>query len=190
MEIYREKIGNYQLNLIEISAEKLLFVDYEIIWLFNLILSFIPFILKAIKNFFSQPKANQKLQRKYEILREFFFFLNMIYYKILLQQHSIHNILNGYCKVSAIFQRQLYKYSCNIARFQGNIFEIFPQYFGAMWEVISLIKWPITTIVLGLKEIRYCSIVARRSLKTLAYHSLPKYWMQKIQKSWNKMCDN
>ena len=74
MEIYREKIGNYQLNLIEILAEKLLFVDYEIIWLFNLILSFIPFILKAIKNFFSQPKANQKLQRKYEILREFVFF--------------------------------------------------------------------------------------------------------------------
>ena len=34
------------------------------------------------------------------------------------------------------------------------------------------------------------SIVARGLLKTLAYHSLPKYWMQKIQKSWNKICDN
>ena len=40
------------------------------------------------------------------------------------------------------------------------------------------------------KQIRYCSIVARGSLKTLACHSLPKYWTQKIQKSWNEMCDN
>ena len=48
----------------------------------------------------------------------------------------------------------------------------------------SLIKWSLTTIVLRLKEIRYCSIVARGSLKTLAYNTqytqnfcLPKYWM-------------
>ena len=41
-----------------------------------------------------------------------------------------------------------------------------------------------------LKEIRYFLIVARGLLKTLAYHSLPEYWMQKIQQSWNKMCDN
>ena len=54
----------------------------------------------------------------------------------------------------------------------------------------SLIKWSLTTIVLRLKEIRYCSIVANGSLKTLAFHSLPKHRMQKIQKSWNKMCDN
>ena len=33
----------------------------------------------------------------------------------------------------------------------------------------------LTTIVLRLKEIRYCSIVARGSPKTLVYHSLPKY---------------
>ena len=39
----------------------------------------------------------------------------------------------------------------------------------------SLIKWSLTTIVLRLKEIRYCSIVARGSLKTWAYHSRPKY---------------
>ena len=46
-----------------------------------------------------------------------------------------------------------------------------------------LIKWSLTTLVLRLKIIRYCLIiVARGSLKTLAYHSLPKYWMQKIQK--------
>ena len=30
-------------------------------------------------------------------------------------------------------------------------------------------------------------IVARGSLKILAYHSRHKYWMQKIQKSWNKI---
>ena len=53
----------------------------------------------------------------------------------------------------------------------------------------SLIKkWSLTTIVLRLKEIRYCTIVARDSLKILAYDSLPKYWMQKLQKSSNKMC--
>ena len=46
----------------------------------------------------------------------------------------------------------------------------------------SLIKWSLTTIVLRLKEIRHCSIVARGSLKTLAYHSLSKYWMQKNTK--------
>ena len=51
----------------------------------------------------------------------------------------------------------------------------------------SLIKWSVTTIVLRFQEIRYCWILARGSLKTLAYHSLHKYWMQKIQKSWNKM---
>ena len=45
----------------------------------------------------------------------------------------------------------------------------------------SLMKWSITTAVLRLKEIRYCSIVARGSLKTLAYHSLPKYWILKIK---------
>ena len=52
---------------------------------------------------------------------------------LILQQHSIHNVLNGHCKVPAIFQKQLYKYSCNIARFQWNIIKIFPQYYGAMW---------------------------------------------------------
>ena len=45
----------------------------------------------------------------------------------------------------------------------------------------SLIKWSLTTIVLRLKDIRYCSIVARGRLKTLAYHSLPKYLMQKYK---------
>ena len=54
----------------------------------------------------------------------------------------------------------------------------------------SLKKWSLTTIVLRLKKIRRCSIVARGLLKSFAYYSLPKYWMQKIQKSWNKMCDN
>ena len=64
--------------------------------------------------------------------------------------------------------------------------------YGESWhKLTSLIKWSLTTIVLRLKGIRYCSIiVAGGSLKTLAYHSLPKYWMQKIQKSWNKVCDN
>ena len=57
---------------------------------------------------------------------------------LILQQHSIYNVLNGHCKVPAIFQKrfwQLYKYSGNIARFQWSIFEILPQYYGAMWEV-------------------------------------------------------
>ena len=54
----------------------------------------------------------------------------------------------------------------------------------------SLIKWSLTTIVSRLKEIRCCLNVARDSLKTLAYQSLPKYWMQKMQKSWNRMCYN
>ena len=55
---------------------------------------------------------------------------------LILQQHSIYNVWNGHFKVSAIFQKsfyQLYKYSWNIARFRRNIFEIFPQYYGAMW---------------------------------------------------------
>ena len=39
----------------------------------------------------------------------------------------------------------------------------------------SLIKWSSTTMVLRLKGIQYHSIVARGLLKTLAYHSLPKY---------------
>ena len=50
----------------------------------------------------------------------------------------------------------------------------------------SLIKSSLTTIVLRLKGIWYCLIVARGSLKILACHSLPKYWMQKIHKSWTK----
>ena len=37
----------------------------------------------------------------------------------------------------------------------------------------ALVKWSLTTTVLRLKEIRYFSIVARDTLKTLAYHSLP-----------------
>ena len=53
-----------------------------------------------------------------------------------------------------------------------------------------IVKGSLIIIVLRLKKIRYCSIVARGSLKILAYHSLPKYWRQKIQISWNKMCDN
>ena len=63
--------------------------------------------------------------------------LQQYYFEILiLQQQSIYNVLNGHCKVPAIFQKpfwQLHKYSCNIARFQWNIFEILPQYYGAMW---------------------------------------------------------
>ena len=42
--------------------------------------------------------------------------------------------------------------------------------------------------MLRLKEIRYCLIVARGLLKTYLgrYANRPKYWIQKIQKSWNK----
>ena len=46
----------------------------------------------------------------------------------------------------------------------------------------SLIKRSLKTVVLRLKEILYCLIVARGSLRTLTYHSLLKYWMQKIKK--------
>ena len=53
-------------------------------------------------------------------------------------------------------------------------------------KVPSLIKWSLITIMIRLKEIRYCSIVDRGSLRILAYHSFSKYWMQKIQKSWTK----
>ena len=49
-----------------------------------------------------------------------------------------------------------------------------PGYGESCHRLYSLIKWPLKTMVLRLKEIRYCSIVAS-SLKTLAYHSLPKY---------------
>ena len=63
---------------------------------------------------------------------------------LILQQHSIYNVLNGHCKVPAIFQKpfqQLYKYSCNIEKFRWNIFEIFPQYYGAMWELSFKYSW-------------------------------------------------
>ena len=39
---------------------------------------------------------------------------------LILQQHYIYNVLNGHCKIPAIFQR--------------NILEIFSKYYGAMWE--------------------------------------------------------
>ena len=57
---------------------------------------------------------------------------------LILQQHFIYNVLNGHSKVPAIFQKlfwQLYKYSGNITRFQWNIIEILPQYYGAMWDI-------------------------------------------------------
>ena len=53
-----------------------------------------------------------------------------------------------------------------------------------------LINCSLTTIVLRLSEIRYCSIVAKSSLEISAYHSLPKNQTRKIQKSWNKKYDN
>ena len=68
--------------------------------------------------------------------------------------------------------------------FQTNEFSVTtcPGYGKSCHRWPSLIKWSLTTIVLRLKEIRYCSIVARGSLKTLAYHSIPKYWKQKNTK--------
>ena len=50
-----------------------------------------------------------------------------------------------------------------------------PGYGDSCYRWPSLIKCSLTTIVLRLKEIRYYSIVDRDSLKTSAYHSLPKY---------------
>ena len=44
--------------------------------------------------------------------------LQQYYNGIILQQHSVYNVLNGHCKVSAIFHKplsQLYKYYCNIS---------------------------------------------------------------------------
>ena len=64
-----------------------------------------------------------------------------------------------------------------------------PSYGQSYHKWPSLIKWSLTTTVLRLKEIRYCSVVARVSLNTLAYR-LPKYWMQNIQKSSTKKYDN
>ena len=49
-----------------------------------------------------------------------------------------------------------------------------------------LINCSLTTIVLRLNEIQYCSIVAKSLLVILACHSLPKNQTQKIQKSSNK----
>ena len=65
-----------------------------------------------------------------------------------------------------------------------------PDYRESCHRWPSLIKGSLTTTVLRSKGIRYCSIVAKGSFKTLAYHSLPKSWIQKTQESWNKMCDN
>ena len=58
----------------------------------------------------------------------------------------------------------------------------YPGYGESCHRWPSRIKWSLTPIVLRLKEIRYCSSVASGSLKTLAYRSLPKYWMQKNTK--------
>ena len=49
-----------------------------------------------------------------------------------------------------------------------------------------LINCLLTTIVIRLNEIRYCSIVAEISLEILAYHSLPKNQTRKIQKLQTK----
>ena len=53
-----------------------------------------------------------------------------------------------------------------------------------------LINGSLTTKVLCLNEIRFCSIVAKGLLEILAYHSLPKNQSEKIQKSVNKKYDN
>ena len=53
-----------------------------------------------------------------------------------------------------------------------------------------LINYSITTIVLRLNEIRYCSILAKSSQEILAYYSLSKNETRKIQKSSNKKCHN
>ena len=60
---------------------------------------------------------------------------------LILQQHSIYNVLNGHSKVPAIFHKpfyQLYKYSCNIAIFQRNILGLIPKSYGAMWVCTTL----------------------------------------------------
>ena len=56
-----------------------------------------------------------------------------------------------------------------------------PRLQGKLSQVIFPYKVFINNHRIRSKEIRYCSIVARGSLKTLAYHSLPKYWMQKTK---------
>ena len=69
------------------------------------------------------------------------FTLQQYYNEILiLQQHYIYHVLNGHRKVSAKFQKpflQFHKYSSNIARFQWNIFETFPQYYCVILRLIK-----------------------------------------------------
>ena len=64
-----------------------------------------------------------------------------------------------------------------------------PRTRGRFSQVTSVYKL-LTTIVLRLNEIRYCSIVAKSSLEILAYHSLSKNQTRKIQKIFKKKCDN
>ena len=97
-------------------------------YFFNRYLKSLKFIFGVIyfKKHYTNDDAILTLQQYYNEI-------------LILQQHFIHNVLNGhYWKVPAIFQKlflQLYKYCCNIARFQRNTFEIFRQYYGAMWVV-------------------------------------------------------
>ena len=74
------------------------------------------------------------------------------------------------------FGLKFLQYILNILHFRSKQKKIF-DFSNPSYQTTTL-----TIIVLRLKKIRYCSIVARGSLKTLAYHSLRKYWMQKIQK--------
>ena len=53
---------------------------------------------------------------------------------------------------------------------------------------LSLIKWSLKTIVL--RFLKNPILFNCSSLKTSTYHIFPKYWTQKVQKSWKKICDN
>ena len=65
---------------------------------------------------------------------------------------------------------QQYKKNCQSC--QQNAF------YYAVWQLLLYFYREFSSRILSV----YCSIVARDSLETLAYHSLPKYWMQKNTK--------
>ena len=85
-----------------------------------------------------------------------------------MQQHSIYNVLNGHCKVPAIFRKpfwQLHKYFCNIARFQWNIFEIFPQYYCAMWDLNEFCKLGHNSKCTVRKNLQYDRMISIDTIK-------------------------
>ena len=94
---------------------------------------------------------------------------------LILQQHSIYNVLNEHWGVPEIFQKplwQLYKYSGSIARFQWNIFEILPQYYGAMWVAHTPSPYLYKKIESFLDVVRHTMISGRKVME-ISFRGFP-----------------